>query len=449
MKYIKLLALSLMLLVSYSLGGLVQESSASPSVTPGDQFIAYYNTSEASATVIQLSNVDFVNGVNVHVQILDETCEEVNFPHTLTPGDTDVLALEFDTVFLDGVPLETVLVTPTQGIVIVTAVESFGSLVPADSNDSLIGTSWIVGVAGEPISHQFGAVHRSINANGQFDLIQPTDILSPFWEFDGFGSEFVAAAWTDVYPGGQYIATTGSAATDPLLGLNIFDDNEAPVSCLNFSFECVIAAGVTVALPSTLDTPGDAVVCDKSLETHGLVDLNDLVVTDNLIVLQGMFNDFEEQFQNGGMDYAITTTAQEVVPPPVDCEAIDPCSDLDNCTPECQDETCTNLASCETDAELCEGIEVVLGAVCDGEGGATEIACADGFDNNVNTLLDCEDPDCADLEVCDTGGTGGGSSSGCSVATATTGLGSMANALVLLIPAFGIGVRRIRRRLSK
>ena len=158
---------------------------------------------------------------------------------------------------------------------------------------------------------------------------------------------------------------------------------------------------------------------------------------------------FEDDQEQGGLDYAALVDPAAGEEPPVDC-SVDPCSLAPDCTSECQDVLCSDgLNSCIDNPVICDGEEVVTGAVCDGEGGATEIACNDTFDNNLNGDVDCDDAACADLEVCDTSGTGGGGSSGCSVAAATTGLGSMANALVLLIPAFGIGVRRIRRRLSK
>jgi len=469
MKYIKLLALSMMLLVSYSLLGLVSKSHSASTNMPGDQIIAYYNTDETAFTLIQFSNVDFANAVFTHIQVLDSACGEVNFPWTLTPGDTDIMVLESGAITIDGVPAPAVAVLPTHGIVVITAVEAPGSLIPASSGGSLMATSSLVFVKGADIMHTFNGVTRTLGANGEFEVIQPTDILSPFHIFDdgdSGGSEFVAAAWTDLYLP-EYVAITGTAATDPFLGLNIIDDKESPVSCGDFSFECVIAAGVTLALPSLLDIPGtENIVCDKSTQTKGLVDLNALVVSDNMIALEGMYRDGAEE--NGGMDYVVVVDAQEVTPPPVEVCDGTPTSCFED--PLCADNTglCASLGEIlgGQAAVNCNDFDPDTGEPIDNDGNGQancadfkcdtvmtvdgtcqfgiETNCTDGFDNDANGLTDCADTGfCSTDEECDTGGGGGGS---CSIATGSVGL---ANALILLVPVFGIGFRRIRRRLSK
>jgi len=480
MKYIKLLALSLMLLVSYSLIGLDSKSHSASTTVPGDQIVAYYNTAETEATFIQMSNVDFANPLDLHIQVLDESCGEVNFSHTLSPGDTDLMILLEDTILIGDTlaAVPSVVTTATQGIVIISVVDGPGSLVPASSgNGNLAGSSWLIGVVGQDVSHLFNSVHRTLIGE-EYELIQPANILSPFHVFDGDGSELVAVAWTDVYPGGQYIATSGSAATDTLLGLNIFNDSESPVSCLEFSFTCVIAAGVTTFLPSLLDlevSDEQEIVCEKSSEDAGLVELNDITVSTNMFALHGMWNSFGSRGENGGMDYVIVLDDQPVVTPP---PAV--CGDDDNITPTaCFTDICANNTNlCAGQGEDLGGQQAVNcndfgedGVAIDNDGNgqancadfkcdtvqtadgicqfAGETNCTDEFDNDGNGLIDCLDTAaCPEgTEACPAPGTS--SSSGCSVAAATTGLGSMANALVLLIPAFGIGVRRIRRRLSK
>ena len=249
----------------------------------------------------------------------------------------------------------------------------------------------------------------------------------------------IAASWTDNYAGG-YIATSGAAGTtaNPI-GLFIIDDMEVKDSCGDFDVECLFEGPFTLAFgPDFGDAEVVSYVCDKNSEDYGIAQMLQFGYSSasaNLIALS-RGEGAELDSESAGMDYAISVG--QATPPPVDC-SVDPCDKGAACLSECQALECTDLESCVDDPELCDGVEVVPGAVCDGEGGATEVLCDDGIDNNENDALDCADPDCANATNCQNTGGGGGGNSGCSLAGSTVGF---ANALLLLIPALGIAIRR-------
>jgi hypothetical protein len=432
MKYMKLLALSLVLLVSFGYAGIVHALSTTE---PASQVVSYYNTDETNA-YIQITNTNLGSPVDIHVQILDEDCDEVDFFRVLTPLDTDVINI--DAVSGAG----------TRGIVIINAVEGPGDFDPIDF-PHLIATTTLVDDDSESdgdFAYNINALGRQL-VGGAWELHQPEDVLSPIdvvFLYDE--NEFISLAWEDIFAGG-YIAKVGVAfTTNPLVGVFIIDDAEVKDSCGQFDVVCVSELGPTLAAPSHLDPdPGNLYVCDKSTETLGLVQLLDIDTLDflgdgNYAAIAGGNNS-----EYAGLHYVTEVAAAPApTPPPVDCTA-DPCSKLPDCTSECEDITCTDLASCSN--TVCDGVEVVDGATCSG-GEATETDCADETDNDGDGSEDCDDSDCENDTACIIDIVIS-SDSGCSVATAATGLGSMASALVLLVPAFGIGARRIRKRLSK
>ncbi|NIV42790.1 MAG: hypothetical protein GWN11_09565, partial [Candidatus Dadabacteria bacterium] len=90
MKYMKLLALSLMLLVSFGYAGIVH---ALGTTEPASQVVSYYNTEDTNAFV-QVTNTNLGSDVDIHIQVLDEECDEVNFFDNLTPLDTNVYNID-------------------------------------------------------------------------------------------------------------------------------------------------------------------------------------------------------------------------------------------------------------------------------------------------------------------------------------------------------------------
>jgi len=358
----------------------------------------------------------------------------------------------------------------------------------------------------------YNGIGRSLNSSNQFDFIQPAFITVPFTDDiaeDDFN--FITVAWTDVYsPTNAYEAETGTVTaigTDDLpFGRFVIDDNEFPRSCSDLEASCAICRGIhpgdveesnhicSIAdrdgLPDN-DNRGDdpdgslfdfEFDCDRGgLPLDGLTSFLGVIVDQNVFNLMGSedTNDF------AGISHAIHISEIGAVGPPPD-PPVEVCGDADNPVPA----SCFGNTLCNDDPQCggnqlgevpggqagancndfdddgvpidndgngqancadikCNGVVVLDAdgqqlAVCEHGG---ELSCEDDFDNDGNGQTDCIDAFCILLDICVPRTVD--SSSGCSVAAATTGLGSMANALVLLIPAFGIGVRRIRRRLSK
>jgi len=196
-------------------------------------------------------------------------------------------------------------------------------------------------------------------------------------------------------------------------------------------------------------------ICTQSGTNDGIISLLGFTPdSDNIIALEGP----ADTGCCGGLDYAV---ALGDVALEVDC-SVDPCNNPIVCASECQDVTCIDLPT-DCDNLICTSFvfcadpnpEVAAadctdGAVCSASEGV-ETDCADEFegipiDNDGDLLANCADPDCFDDPACVDEGGGGGGGGSCSIATGSVGL---ANALILLVPAFGIGIRRIRRRLSK
>lgn len=447
MKFFKLIVLSLMLLIGLSTYK-TDVSHAASTVVPGDQAIVAYNNTTAAVTVVQMSNLDFANGLDLHIQILDSSCEEVDFNHTLTKGDTDFLVLQpEDPILIDGVVLEAVNAEGLdKGIIILTAVDGPTSKTSAPSGNLAVN-HWNLGFDESQNATLINAVNRDLGSDGvTFETVQPSNLLIPFFSGGGFfgAADVVGRAWTDLYLPFHF-ASSGTFDTEDLIGLNVFNDKEDPVSCQDFGFECTYDGAPTTeffpindGILDIPDVPWDF-VCDKSSEDYGFDALTNSTSVDNAV-----FSLIIGHSDALGEEYVITADVQEA--PQIDC-SVDPCSKLPDCTSQCITVTCTDaLTDCAED--ICDGV-TIDGALCVG-GEPTEVACNDAVDNDGDEATDCDDSDCEGTTVCTDGTTGtGGGSSGCSVVAASAGLGSLASALVLLVPAFGIGARRIRRRLSK
>lgn len=300
MKYFKLLALPLMLLVSFGYSCIVHALSTT---TPASQVVSYYNTVETNAYV-QITNTNFASTVNIHVQVLSENCNLVDFFDFLTLGDTVVYNIDS---ILGGA------FSTTRGIVIVNAVAASGDFNPI-AFPFLIGTTTLVeddGVgnsAGERFAHQFNNLGRDFASN-VFELHQPENIMATINTVTEYTEgEFISLAWADDYSLG-YFAVSGTASTTaPVVGKFIIDDMEVKDSCGQFSVTCISELGPTTGAPSFLgpfDSSGEDFVCDTSSETLGLIQLLDIVSTDNYIALAGG-NDLEL----GGLDYAVSVSAQ-------------------------------------------------------------------------------------------------------------------------------------------
>ena len=424
---------------------IVQAAVIGKTVEPASQLISYYTTAGDEFTFIQITNTNFASGVTLHIQVLDEDCDEVDRFIFLTHNETTVL--DVDDLLGNA---------PDDGIVIINAVAAVNDFVPIEF-PFLVGTTWILDDAGSSNELSNANTMGRDLSGGVFEVLQPSDIWTSFHSDDWFASgsdrelDFIAASWTDEYVGG-YIASFGSAETtaNPI-GLFIIDDEEVKDSCGDFFVGCLFVGPPTTGYDDDFGM-GLGEVCDKNSNIDGIVQMLEFGYSSNdtnLIALsRGEGGIRSDEGAAGGMDYSIHIGEAVIpTPPPVDC-SVGPCDLAPDCTLECIQELCININDCTDHPIICDGV-VIDGATCI-DGGPIETNCVDGIDNDADGFTDCDDQDfCAEQTICDNSGGGGGTSTGCSVAAATTGLGSMANALVLLIPAFGIGVRRIRRRLSK
>lgn len=416
---------------------------------PASQVVSFYNSEDDSEFGLQLTNTNASSLVVLHVQVVESIkdpvtrvttgCTEVkDFFVTLTGADTIVLD-EFDLGIHDD----------TEGFIVANAVASVGSFVPV-SFPHLIATN-IIGndeTGGECGSDcRFASVYnsagRDLDASGEFDLIQPVDVIAAYDTIvAGFGFfedvNIPSVAWSDSYSaGGAYIADPGVATAsgndDVPVGLLVWDELETFISCGDVTLTCASCTGIDGSSTDTDegDTCNDLenALCSDAPFT-GFAQMINFDTADNLIVLAGV----EETPFAGGLDYAVAIGEQ--VAPPVDCST-DPCDKLPSCTSECQAESCEGLDDCED--PICDGFPIAEGAVCDG-GVAVETDCTDMIDNNENDLLDCADPDCFNATACQEMGGGGGGGNGCSVVAASSV--GLANALLLLIPALGIAIRR-------
>jgi len=318
---------------------------------------------------------------------------------------------------------------------------------------------------------------------------------------NGFGTEdinFVTVTWIDQFTaGGAYEALGGTVVAtgnDQIpQGIFPFNDIEVGFSCGDWLETCATCKGISDSstvdegesvcslafrdldlsggpIDPILDKEPDDVVCNFDGPHDGALVLIGVTATDNVINLIGPENTGDW----AGIDYAVGLGDEPPTPTPTPTPGCDGTPTACFEDPICEDNTalCGGLGeqlggqsgvNCndgidnddndQTDCAdfKCDGIAVLdpdnpegpTIAVCEF---GLETNCTDGFDNDTNGLTDCDDTGfCSTAEVCETGG-GGGSSGSCSIATGSVGL---ANALILLVPAFGIGFRRIRRRLSK
>lgn len=455
MNFIKCLIFSMLLVVGLSLSaGNVSALTAPIDDEPASQLISYYNSESDSVFALQVTNTNVSSGVDVHIQTIQTdkstapVCVEVkNFFFALTGADTHIFTED-----QLGIP------DNTEGLIIINAVASAGSFVPVDF-PHLVGHSWIINDEGsdDAAAALYNAAGRNLNG-GVFDTLTPVNIIAPYDNLtldEDLREDFnlATAAWADTYTGsGAYIADTGTVTAtgndDLPVGVFNFDEIEIPISCGDFASACATCTGIndvngTDEGSTCNDEEGDILCSDAN--DSGFLALIGVDAVDNVFALTGQGDTNDTQ----GLDYAaLVSLGDDGIEPPVDCDAVaDVCAE-EECVAECIAQECVTNADCSKD--VCDGQSIEAGSVCSG-GVATETDCTDVLDNDGDTLTDCDDTDCADTAACTEvpdDGEGGGDG-GCSIAAASTGLGSMANALVLLIPAFGIGARRIRQRLNK
>ncbi|MEM4408408.1 MAG: putative metal-binding motif-containing protein [Candidatus Caldarchaeum sp.] len=162
---------------------------------------------------------------------------------------------------------------------------------------------------------------------------------------------------------------------------------------------------------------------------------------------------------NGTVDEGFDADGDGVTSCGGDCDDANPAVRL-GAPEDCNDQIDNDCDAAEDCADFeCNG-QAGPGGVCEFE---TELSCTDGFDNDVDGSTDCNDPDCATSPDCEPQPSPTPSPSptpqptpspiiveeggDCSIAgPVNVGAGGVAGALLPLLPAFAVGIRRLLRR---
>ncbi|MCH8028834.1 MAG: hypothetical protein IH874_02750 [Candidatus Dadabacteria bacterium] len=435
-------------------------------------------------TVIQLTNTSFTTPVNVHVQIFFSAletspdpdvvlvCQEINFTDFYTPGDSHVYDLDERGVFTND-PFDPVDPNKDQpiiddgeiddeiGFVVITPIVG-----PLDrraiAHQNLIGTSYIISCRKtngkcddfeEHDGYYLNAMGRdavdstgNIVPNGTvldgvntgFILLQPEFLYLQFTEHlednDHDRSDFdlidiSSISFRDDYSGalGYKALPNASVLWTPL----IFDEFENPVSCSPVPQDCFITIGLNEQLPeyqTSISFPPTR-LCPGNTFDRGFVKI---AVTgydglENEMAMAAFFEvqgELGENYATGTWMYA---DGPRTIPAPPPCTV-----DADSGEGAvCDAGDCVAAPECAVDADCAEG------EVCEaGDCVAAPPECT--------VDADCAAGQVCALELCiaDPGGGGGG----CAIASTATAGTAAANALVVLIPLLGIGLRSMLRR---
>ena len=462
---------------------------------------------EFRTSFLQLTNTSPTEDVNVHVQIFASkctdpvfnletfrtecrgeviTCREHNFVDFYTKNDTHVYTMLSPGPFLDPFfptflskndPFDLTPLVPfdlegTKGFVVITPIDAPGTK-KAISHQHLIGTTRVAELF-PTIAYRLNAMGRdAVNfstaqvvpdgtvldgVNSGFITLQP-DILKFNWtEFLGFielflsdpidgldinlsSMDLVSIVFRDNYdPLQGYGAEPGDAVLDPIL----FDSDEEGFSCSPVPQNCFFNIGLNNDIVQADALLGDQVLCPDfsfgflrldflegwaKLFVSGLDEFENELGLTGFVLGPGVFDFFGDGLGSAlficGVDAESCT-----IPPdfPSDCTA--------DCDPI--------VSHGEVDFE-----DLFLGLF--GVGGASWMV-AEGERTAVIEPPDCTvDADCAGGEVCVAGACveevvvdGGGG--GCAIASTATAGSAAANALVVLIPLLGIGLRSMLRR---
>ena len=250
-------------------------------------------------------------------------------------------------------------------------------------------------------------------------LLQPEILKFNFFNIDE--ADVISIAFRDNYEGVfGYVAEPGDAVWTPL----IFDEEENPISCSPVVQNCFFDIGINDFILQANNLLGDKVLCPGNSNANGWVKIavSGLEGLENELGLIGLV----EIGEFAGAIWMHAEGAATAVVPPPECTVDADCAEGE----VCEAEECVPAPECTVDADCAEG-EVCEAGAC------------------VAAPPECTvDADCAEGEVCALGiciaDPGGGG--GCAIASTATAGSAAANALVVLIPLLGIGLRSMLRR---
>ena len=454
----------------------------------GTQLTTWWTQKNARNTVLQVTNTNPNNlgaiddgpcrsgDINVHVEILDESCNEIlNFCDSYTGLDTVIYDFS-DLVANTGQDItgENQL-NGNEGIIVITPVQTCNinnpQIFDAVSWNFMQGNVRIINEAGD---WEYGSNVRARTAdpaepfNGSgTDCGSTTEVPVPAPR--NYVTNYYQAVQTcsgdpsDMdpdCPASVLFKDFNAQGTNPGADLVLFSYSDLGLCCNEEDETC------TANLDGTLDDtscPGNNFGAPGIYQPGATVTtFGSFAMNDDAENPQSCGNPLPGCFFRIGLNESIPSTDDVIpVPPEPECEFIDG-------EPVCTDPLCKSEIGCEnqaTDPTWCQdgedndadGFIDCADLGCDGaiidslfqcEFGQ-ETICDDDFDNNNNGFIDCDDVGCADSPDCETPSGGGG---GCTVAAAGAVAGgtAAANFLLPLIPVAGAyALRRIRRRKEK
>jgi len=491
MKYIKFF--SLVLLIAIGIGSLLfKYTSSAQVISPtgrvnlqSSQLVFWYDNTldaEERTTTFQLTNTG--PPVAVHVQAFENKgvdgvqtvfCQERDFTDFYTTNDTHLYIMTLPILFvknkncafqgslIDIAGCETtgINLQNSKGFIVVTPVVSETNLAPI-SHQFLFGTSTIIALEDEDDAYRISAMGRDAvsfvdglglplpqgtilnGVTGGYEVLQP-DVVK--WDFDAIDIvdddadelefDIISISFKDSYSSiiGGYSAEPGAVVWDTL----IFNDNEIFFSCDAKPQNCFFDYGLSADLEGGDTELGDVRLCDL-LEWVDFVEDDDegaggWIRTEvsgydpfeNEIGIVGLINEDLEDTEDAPMGASYMYVEGERFVPPTPTPSPTPVT-----TPTPTPTPCLTDDECDP------------GQVC--EDGFCEDGCKDDDDCPPGQV--CEDfvePDLGQCVPTPTPG-GGGGGGGCSLASPVQLGTAMANILIPLIPAIGIGFRMIRRR---
>ncbi|MCH8029038.1 MAG: hypothetical protein IH874_03805 [Candidatus Dadabacteria bacterium] len=441
--------------------GLVSTPAVSQVVVPvgktemqSSQLILWYDEDQINNirdSFIQVTNASLDTAVNVHVQIFASSCtvdaQDVCIPSTIvicaetdfndfyTPNDTHIYDMgSVSTNDPVASPIFIGSFTNTKGFVVITPIDGPGTR-NAIAHQHMFGNSYVFdatetfalnAMGRDAVSFSTGIVEADGttldgSSNG-YVLIQPEFLKFNFEDDLGEDSaDLISIAFSDNYAGPfGYVAVPGDAVWTPL----IFDDNEEPVSCSAIVQNCFFDIGINQQFFQSDTLLSSQELCPNSPTRVGWVKIA-------VSGLDGLENEMGivalSEFALEG--YAFWMHAEG---------AATPVAPLPECTVD---------ADC-LEGEVCEAGECVAAPEC-----AVDTDCAEGEVCEAGACVEAPpectvDTDCAEGQVCALGiciaDPGGGG--GCAIASTASAGTAAANALVVLIPLLGIGLRSMLRR---
>lgn len=239
------------------------------------QLVSYYDLRDRE-TLVQVSNIS-QEQVIIHVQIFRNDipgCPEINFYDELTPSDTHI----YDLRNIDGnlSPVNITLEDDSNGIVVITHVESVGGPADFSSPGTLIGNFRIIDLPGN-------YEYRTNSAGHDFgSAVPPARYTINFNQIGG--NNFADIVGVEIDRSGP--GFTGVDLGDLDTFAFVYSDAETPTSCDFFVFACggevesdndplsgegdFLNVGINDEFPSS---KGDRTICPGNTNSNGIVEL--------------------------------------------------------------------------------------------------------------------------------------------------------------------------------